>query len=161
MWRCSSRRGVVDEPTSPSHDRGQANPQPDSEYATCVCRTGCPVRQPFRSPSQNGGKGAAGGDLRRRVQPVRPLGQRIWQCRCPRFVMGSMMRLTTYLPRYCGLAPSIRFNSCSASFGRSSSAAARFSCKCVRDEVPGISSMLGARRSSQASATCMGVAPRR
>ena len=28
MWRCSSRRGVVDDPASPSHDRGHADPQP-------------------------------------------------------------------------------------------------------------------------------------
>ena len=37
-------------------------------------------------------------------------------------------------------------------------AAARFSCRWSRDEVPGMSRMLGARRRSQASATCIGVA---
>src|SRR5258707_434174 len=46
-----------------------------------------------------------------------------------------------------------------ASSGRSSSAAARFSRRCVTEEVPGIGRMLGARRSSQASATCIGVTP--
>ena len=28
MWRCSSRKGVVHEPASPSHDRGHADSQP-------------------------------------------------------------------------------------------------------------------------------------
>src|SRR5271157_4785961 len=37
MWRCSSRTGVADEPASPSHDRGHANPQPDAEHAARVC----------------------------------------------------------------------------------------------------------------------------
>ena len=46
-----------------------------------------------------------------------------------------------------------------ASAGSASSAAARFSRRWASDEVPGISRMLGARRSSQASATCIGVAP--
>ena len=38
--------------------------------------------------------------------------------------------------------------------------AARFSRRWVSDDVPGISRMLGARCSSHASATCIGVAPR-
>ena len=48
-----------------------------------------------------------------------------------------------------------------ASSGNARSAAARFSRRWASDEVPGISRMLGARASSQASATCIGVAPRR
>src|SRR5271166_5782028 len=47
LWRWSSHEGVVNEPTSPSHDRGHANPQPDTEHPTCICRTGRPVRLPF------------------------------------------------------------------------------------------------------------------
>src|SRR6266446_3733363 len=47
LWRWSSHEGVVNEPASPSHDRGHANPQPDTEHPTCVCRTGRPVRLPF------------------------------------------------------------------------------------------------------------------
>ena len=47
MWRCPSRKGVVHEPASPSHDRGHANPQPDTEHATRVCRAGRPVRLPL------------------------------------------------------------------------------------------------------------------
>ena len=39
------------------------------------------------------------------------------------------------------------------------STAARFSRRCSTDDVPGISRMLGARCSSHASATCIGVAP--
>jgi hypothetical protein len=55
MWRCSSRRGVVDEPASPTHDRGHANPQPGAAYATCLRRTGDPVRPLFRkSPKHLG-----------------------------------------------------------------------------------------------------------
>jgi hypothetical protein len=41
------------------------------------------------SPSQFGGKGAANGNLRRRVQPVRPFGESIRQRPCSRFVMGA------------------------------------------------------------------------
>src|SRR2546427_12350923 len=48
-----------------------------------------------------------------------------------------------------------------ASFGNSSPAAATFSRRCATDEVPGIRRMLGARRRSHASATCIGVRPRR
>jgi hypothetical protein len=47
----------------------------------------------------------------------------------------------------------------STSSDSSSSAAARFSRRCSSDQVPGISRMLGERWSSQASATCIGVAP--
>jgi hypothetical protein len=60
------------------------------------------------------------------------------------------------VPGTCYATPS---SSLTASSGRSSAAAARFSRKCAKDEVPGIKRMLGAQRSSQASATCMGVAP--
>ena len=41
------------------------------------------------------------------------------------------------------------------------SPAARFSSRCATDDVPGISRMLGDRASSQARATCAGVAPSR
>jgi hypothetical protein len=41
------------------------------------------------SPSQFGGKGAANGNLRRRVQPVRPFGESIRQRPCSSFVMGA------------------------------------------------------------------------
>ena len=54
----------------------------------------------------------------------------------------------------------MRFSSASVSSGSASSAAARFSRRWSSDDVPGISRMLGARCSSQASATCIGVAPR-
>ena len=40
-------------------------------------------------------------------------------------------------------------------------AAAKFSRRWATDDVPGISSTLGERWSSQAKATCIGVAPRR
>ena len=43
--------------------------------------------------------------------------------------------------------------------GNSISALARFSRRCSRDDVPGISSMLGERCKSHASAVCMTVAP--
>jgi hypothetical protein len=46
-----------------------------------------------------------------------------------------------------------------ASCGNSSSAAAKFPRRCPIHEVPGISRTLGARRSNQASATCIGVVP--
>ena len=46
-----------------------------------------------------------------------------------------------------------------AASGRSRSAAAKFSRKCASEDVPGISNTFGARRSSHASATCIGVAP--
>jgi len=49
-------------------------------------------------------------------------------------------------------------NASSALSGRVSSDAAMFARRCVTDDVPGISSMLGARRSSQAIATCAVVA---
>src|SRR5258708_24878189 len=47
------------------------------------------------------------------------------------------------------------------SLDKAISVAARFSFKCMTDEVPGMRRILGARRSSQPSATCIGVAPRR
>ena len=48
-----------------------------------------------------------------------------------------------------------------ASSGNAQFAAARFSRKWASDEVPGISSTFGDRRSNQASATCIGDAPSR
>jgi hypothetical protein len=51
-------------------------------------------------------------------------------------------------------------NRLSASSGRSSFAVSRFSRRCANDDVPGIRRTFGARRSSHASATCIGVAPR-
>src|SRR3954471_23636559 len=45
--RCPSCKGVVNDPASPSHDRGHANPQPDAQHATGLCRAGCPVCSPF------------------------------------------------------------------------------------------------------------------
>jgi hexameric citrate synthase I len=48
-----------------------------------------------------------------------------------------------------------------ASASRTRSPAARFSLRCPTDEVPGISRMFGDRFSSQARATCIGVAPSR
>ena len=50
----------------------------------------------------------------------------------------------------------MRFSSASISSGNFSSADARFSRRWSSDDVPGISKMLGARDSSQASATCIG-----
>ena len=60
------------------------------------------------------------------------------------------------------LAPApILSSAMTSSSGKSSAAAARFSRRWAMDDVPGISRILGARRSSQASATCIGVARRR
>ena len=53
------------------------------------------------------------------------------------------------------------FNVANASSDRRSVAAVMFSRRCANDDVPGMRRMCGARRSSHASATCIGVAPRR
>ncbi len=52
-------------------------------------------------------------------------------------------------------------NASSAAWSSSMSAAARFSSRWRTDDVPGMSSTLGATASSQASATCAGLWPRR
>src|SRR5690606_18397124 len=54
--------------------------------------------------------------------------------------------------------PPILSSVASTSSDNSSSAAAIFSRRCVTDDVPGINRIFGDRRSSHASATCMGVA---
>ncbi len=55
----------------------------------------------------------------------------------------------------------IPFNSATASSGNSNPAPATFSRRCATDDVPGISRMFGERWSSHASATAIGVAPKR
>ena len=62
---------------------------------------------------------------------------------------------------YAALLFATPSSSLSTSSGRSNSAAARFSRKCATGDVPGMSRMFGARCNSQASATCIGVLPRR
>jgi hypothetical protein len=54
--------------------------------------------------------------------------------------------------------PAIESSSAIVSEESCSAAAARFSRRCSTEDVPGISRILGERRKSQASATCMGVA---
>lgn len=71
--------------------------------------------------------------------------------------VGGAELLTRQPVPACAAIPS---NAAIACLGRSSVAAARFSRKWTREEVPGIRSTLGARRSSQASATCIVVTPR-
>src|SRR4029077_5277286 len=63
-----------------------------------------------------------------------------------------------YVGRPAALA--IWSSSTMVSGGSSSVAAARFSRRWPTDDVPGMRSTLGARLSSHASATCIGVAPR-
>jgi hypothetical protein len=60
-----------------------------------------------------------------------------------------------------GVDTPIASSSLAAPSGSSSPAPATFSRRCATDDVPGISSMFGDRRSSQASATDIGVAPSR
>lgn len=60
-----------------------------------------------------------------------------------------------------GVEVPIASSSLTASSGSSSPAPATFSRRCATDEVPGINSMFGERRSSQASATDIDVAPSR
>src|SRR5499427_8070184 len=52
-------------------------------------------------------------------------------------------------------------SSCRSSVERRTRAAATFSSRCATDDVPGMGTMTGERASSQAIATCTGVAPRR
>src|SRR6201982_2498917 len=54
-------------------------------------------------------------------------------------------------------APPIKSRSASNSAEISSDAAFKFSRRCLREDVPGISRMLGERWRSQARASCMGV----
>jgi hypothetical protein len=56
---------------------------------------------------------------------------------------------------------SIASSSATVSGSSVSAALATFARRCATDEVPGISSRLGDRCSSQPSATCIGVAPSR
>jgi Transposase DDE domain group 1 len=51
-------------------------------------------------------------------------------------------------------------SSCRSSVERGIRAAATFSSRCASDDVPGMGTMTGERASSQAIATCTGVAPR-
>ena len=55
----------------------------------------------------------------------------------------------------------ILFNSANVSGESVSCAAARFSRRCASEDVPGINNIFGERCSSHASATCIGVFPRR
>ena len=78
------------------------------------------------------------------------------RCHCFAYTGGNRQSVgiadlqgTSADPRMCriypGDAPPIPFSDATASSGKLSSAAARFSRRCATDEVPGIRRMLGAR----------------